>query len=207
MAAADDHDVVLLLRTGSDAWRSHGSTRCRQRADRPWAPAECLVFNYRWRGYHPPRTGDAHARRDRRRPDHAAGLPRARASATSRARCWQVTTAPQGYEGEGFPVRRAFAGVDLAAARPVHHDGPDGRGGVRAGRAQGHAVAPAPRLRDRHLHDRRRLRPPGQPRRRRHDHQRRHPVDDRRLRACCTSRRRRSGWCSPAASSTASSSG
>ena len=23
-----------------------------------------------------------------------------------------VTTAPQGYEGEGFPVRRAFAGVD-----------------------------------------------------------------------------------------------
>ena len=25
----------------------------------------------------------------------------------------QVTTAPQGYEGEGFPVRRAFAGIDL----------------------------------------------------------------------------------------------
>ena len=67
-------------------------------------------------------------------------------------------------------------------ARPVHPHGPDGRGGVRARRAQGHAVAPAPRLRDRHLHDRRRLRPPGQPRRRRLDHQRRHPVDDRRLR-------------------------
>ena len=44
-------------------------------------------------------------------------------------------------------------------------------------------MAPAPRLRDRHLHHRRRLRPPGQPRRRRHHHQRRHPVDDRRLRA------------------------
>ncbi|HEY3239261.1 MAG TPA: pirin family protein, partial [Acidimicrobiia bacterium] len=25
----------------------------------------------------------------------------------------QVTTAPKGFEGEGFPVRRAFAGVDL----------------------------------------------------------------------------------------------
>ena len=51
------------------------------------------------------------------------------------------------------------------------------------GEPKGTAVAPAPRLRDRHLHHRRRLRPPGQPRRRRHDHQRRHPVDDRRLRA------------------------
>ena len=30
----------------------------------------------------------------------------------------QVTTAPQGYEGEGFPVRRAFAGIDLAALDP-----------------------------------------------------------------------------------------
>ncbi|GAA1476294.1 pirin family protein [Nocardioides aestuarii] len=31
---------------------------------------------------------------------------------------WQVTTAPQGYEGEGFPVRRAFAGIDLALLDP-----------------------------------------------------------------------------------------
>jgi redox-sensitive bicupin YhaK (pirin superfamily) len=29
-----------------------------------------------------------------------------------------VTTAPSGYEGEGFPVRRAFAGVDLAQLEP-----------------------------------------------------------------------------------------
>jgi quercetin 2,3-dioxygenase len=29
-----------------------------------------------------------------------------------------VTTAPSGLEGEGFPVRRAFAGVDLAALDP-----------------------------------------------------------------------------------------
>jgi redox-sensitive bicupin YhaK (pirin superfamily) len=32
-----------------------------------------------------------------------------------------VTTAPSGYEGEGFPVRRAFAGVDLAALDPFVH--------------------------------------------------------------------------------------
>ncbi|HLN16436.1 MAG TPA: pirin family protein [Acidimicrobiales bacterium] len=33
----------------------------------------------------------------------------------------QVTTAPAGFEGEGFPVRRAFAGVDLAALDPFVH--------------------------------------------------------------------------------------
>lgn len=32
-----------------------------------------------------------------------------------------VTTAPHGLEGEGFPVRRAFAGVDLAALDPFVH--------------------------------------------------------------------------------------
>src|SRR5438067_2587550 len=32
-----------------------------------------------------------------------------------------VTTAPSGYEGEGFPVRRAFAGVDLPRLDPFIH--------------------------------------------------------------------------------------
>jgi quercetin 2,3-dioxygenase len=32
-----------------------------------------------------------------------------------------VTTAPSGLEGEGFPVRRAFAGVDLSALDPFVH--------------------------------------------------------------------------------------
>jgi redox-sensitive bicupin YhaK (pirin superfamily) len=32
-----------------------------------------------------------------------------------------VTTAPTGYEGEGFPVRRAFAGVDLRDLDPFIH--------------------------------------------------------------------------------------
>ncbi|MBW3668013.1 MAG: pirin family protein [Actinobacteria bacterium] len=32
-----------------------------------------------------------------------------------------ITTAPRGFEGEGFPVRRAFAGVDLRALDPFIH--------------------------------------------------------------------------------------
>jgi len=32
-----------------------------------------------------------------------------------------VTTAPRGFEGEGFPVRRAFGGVDLRALDPFVH--------------------------------------------------------------------------------------
>ncbi len=42
--------------------------------------------------------------------------------ATTRQRAVrQVTTAPRGFEGEGFPVRRAFAGVDLADLDPFIH--------------------------------------------------------------------------------------
>jgi hypothetical protein len=36
-------------------------------------------------------------------------------------RVLSVTTAPSGLEGEGFPVRRAFAGVDLATLDPFVH--------------------------------------------------------------------------------------
>ena len=32
-----------------------------------------------------------------------------------------LTTAPKGFEGEGFPVRRAFAGVDLGDLDPFIH--------------------------------------------------------------------------------------
>ncbi len=45
------------------------------------------------------------------RPD--AGVPR--------RPVLSVTTAPRGFEGEGFPVRRAFAGVDLRALDPFIH--------------------------------------------------------------------------------------
>ncbi len=46
------------------------------------------------------------------RPDQAAATPRPVVS---------LTTAPSGLEGEGFPVRRAFAGVDLRALDPFIH--------------------------------------------------------------------------------------
>ena len=45
-------------------------------------------------------------------PDPALDRPRAVRS---------VTVAPRGFEGEGFPVRRAFAGVDLADLDPFIH--------------------------------------------------------------------------------------
>jgi redox-sensitive bicupin YhaK (pirin superfamily) len=49
-------------------------------------------------------------------------LPRVVVDTSSRARnVKSVTTAPQGFEGEGFPVRRAFAGVDLAELDPFIH--------------------------------------------------------------------------------------
>jgi redox-sensitive bicupin YhaK (pirin superfamily) len=55
--------------------------------------------------------------------DDTLALPRVAAPSpteTDRA-VRQVTTAPQGYEGEGFPVRRAFAGVDLRDLDPFIH--------------------------------------------------------------------------------------
>ncbi|HEX5740242.1 MAG TPA: pirin family protein [Pilimelia sp.] len=45
-------------------------------------------------------------------PEAAGAVPRPVTS---------VTTAPAGFEGEGFPVRRAFAGVDLGALDPFVH--------------------------------------------------------------------------------------
>jgi hypothetical protein len=47
-------------------------------------------------------------------------LPQVASTATPR-RVRSVTTAPGGFEGEGFPVRRAFAGVDLTELDPFIH--------------------------------------------------------------------------------------
>jgi quercetin 2,3-dioxygenase len=47
-------------------------------------------------------------------------LPQVEQTATRR-RVRSVTTAPGGVEGEGFPVRRAFAGVDLTELDPFIH--------------------------------------------------------------------------------------
>src|SRR5689334_17469483 len=43
------------------------------------------------------------------------------APGTVRRRTRSVTTAPSGFEGEGFPVRRGFAGVSLADLDPFVH--------------------------------------------------------------------------------------
>jgi len=55
--------------------------------------------------------------------DDVTALPRivSPAAAAAIRPVKQVTTAPQGYEGEGFPVRRAFAGVDVAELDPFIH--------------------------------------------------------------------------------------
>src|SRR6478735_6266981 len=45
-------------------------------------------------------------------PDATLALPRPVRS---------ITTSTHGFEGEGFPVRRAFAGVDLATLDPFVH--------------------------------------------------------------------------------------
>ena len=47
-------------------------------------------------------------------------IPAVAADAVER-RVKSVTTAPKGFEGEGFPVHRAFAGVDLADLDPFVH--------------------------------------------------------------------------------------
>ncbi len=49
-------------------------------------------------------------------------LPRVFSKPGARTRTVKsITTAPQGYEGEGFPVRRAFAGVPLTDLDPFIH--------------------------------------------------------------------------------------
>lgn len=49
-------------------------------------------------------------------------LPRIALAPESRARAVRsITTAPGGFEGEGFPVRRAFAGVTMADLDPFIH--------------------------------------------------------------------------------------
>ena len=53
-----------------------------------------------------------------------AGLPRISVpdpAATTERPVVSVTTAPGGFEGEGFPVRRAFAGMSLQALDPFVH--------------------------------------------------------------------------------------
>ncbi len=54
-------------------------------------------------------------------PTTLARVPALDAAAARVRPVKSVTTAPSGFEGEGFPVRRAFAGVDLADLDPFVH--------------------------------------------------------------------------------------
>ncbi len=55
--------------------------------------------------------------------DNVLSLPRVNppALATTPRPVVSISTAPTGFEGEGFPVRRAFAGADLRALDPFLH--------------------------------------------------------------------------------------
>ncbi len=53
-----------------------------------------------------------------------------------------ITTAPRGLEGEGFPVKRAFAGVELAALDPFVHMDQMGEVDWEPGMAKGTAWHP-----------------------------------------------------------------
>ena len=48
-------------------------------------------------------------------------IPEADPTITRQRPVRSITSAPRGFEGEGFPVRRAFAGVDLADLDPFVH--------------------------------------------------------------------------------------
>jgi len=67
------------------------------------------------------------------RPDPGASLDRSVVS---------VTTAPTGFEGEGFPVHRAFAGVDSALLDPFVHMDQMGEVEYAPGEAKGTAWHP-----------------------------------------------------------------
>lgn len=53
--------------------------------------------------------------------DDVTVLPRVSSTPSLRREVMTITTAPRGFEGEGFPVRRAFAGVPIEMLDPFIH--------------------------------------------------------------------------------------
>ena len=64
-------------------------------------------------------------------------IPEPDPSVTRMRQVRSITTAPRGFEGEGFPVRRAFAGVDLADLDPFIHLDQMGEVGYAPGEPKG----------------------------------------------------------------------
>ena len=62
----------------------------------------------------------SHASHDRQGPDRAAA-GRWPCSRRTQRPVVSVTSAPSSFEGEGFPVKRAFAGIDLTLLDPFIH--------------------------------------------------------------------------------------
>ena len=89
--------------------------------------------------------------------DNILALPRVATPAEwARARrIKRITTAPRGFEGDGFPVRRAFAGVPTEELDPFIHLDQMGDVEYAPGEPKGTPCHPPPRIRDRHVHDRR----------------------------------------------------
>ena len=116
--------------------------------------------------------------------DDITVLPRVPVPApgTVRRRVRSVTTAPSGFEGEGFPVRRAFAGVDLRDLDPFIHMDQMGEVEYAPGEPKGTAWHPhrgfetVTYIIDGTFEHQDSHGGGGV------DHQRRHPVDDRRRR-------------------------
>jgi hypothetical protein len=90
-----------------------------------------------------------------------------------------VTTAPSGFEGEGFPVRRAFAGVDLATLDPFVHMDQMGEIDYAPGEPKGTPWHPHRGFETVTYMIDGIFRHQDLQRRRRAHHRRRHPVDDR----------------------------
>src|SRR5438309_5563677 len=74
--------------------------------------------------------------------DNVLALPKLTVPAGAVRPVKSVTTAPRGYEGEGFPVRRAFAGADLADLDPFIHMDQMGEVEYAPGEAKGTAWHP-----------------------------------------------------------------
>ena len=114
--------------------------------------------------------------------ENPLALPRVTAPADAVARpVLAVTTAPSGFEGEGFPVRRAFAGINYRHLDPFIMMDQMGEVEYAPGEPKGTPWHPHRGFETVTYIIDGDLRPPGLPRRWRHHHQRRHPVDDGRL--------------------------
>src|SRR5580704_18087121 len=113
---------VIERECGVAAVPFYGLYPAEKRPREPSCPRECCAFNYCWRGH--ARQGQEEDTMPAVTVEDILLLPRISEPdpAVSRDRqVLAVTTAPSALEGEGFPVRRAFAGVDLGALDPFIH--------------------------------------------------------------------------------------